>query len=41
MDRQNFEEIDAIIEHLEKENEQENRTGRRPDVSYPERQRPT
>ena len=41
MDRQNFEEIDAIIEHLEKENEQENRAGRRQDFGYPERRRPT
>ena len=41
MDRQNFEEIDAIIEHLEKENEQENRAGRGSDAGYPERRRPT
>ena len=41
MDRQNFEEIDAIIEHLEKENEQENRAGRGSDFGYPERRRAT
>jgi hypothetical protein len=35
-DRQNFEEIDLIIEHMEFELEQEDRTGRRPDLSYPE-----
>ena len=41
MDRQNYEEIDAIIEHLEKENEQENRAGRGSDFGYPERRRAT
>ena len=41
MDRQNFEEIDAIIDHLETENEQENRARRRPDAGYPERRWPT
>lgn len=40
-DRQNYEEIDAIIEHLETENEQENRAGRGSDFGYPERERPT
>jgi len=40
-DRQNYEEIDAIIEHMETEHEQENRAGRRQDFGYPERRRPT
>ena len=40
-DRQNYEEIDAIIEHLETEDEQENRAGRRQDFGYFEREWPT